>query len=496
MFSTIGTDLTYSSMASPLTPAQDFTDLAVSGASFVPTVTAISSSPDLQWMVQSVVSSVAPSESRVHPYSSDMTFSRARMVKTVSGNKAPSTASRRSKIEQLAPEEEEKKRLRRERNKMAAAKCRNRRRELTDTLQAETDKLEDEKSALQNDVANLLKEKERLEFILAAHQPICKISSQMDSTFTKPCVSPASSESAVTSGPSTLTTTTTTSVKLSDLESTLEASLDLLSKSEMDTARSVPDIDLSNSLAVTSGPSTLTTTTTTSVKLSDLESTLEASLDLLSKSEMDTARSVPDIDLSNSLYAAQEWEPLYTPASLDLEPLCTPVVTCTPTCTSYTSSFVFSYPDGDALSGCGQLRRRESGGNEQTAVTSGPSTLTTTTTTSVKLSDLESTLEASLDLLSKSEMDTARSVPDIDLSNSLYAAQEWEPLYTPASLDLEPLCTPVVTCTPTCTSYTSSFVFSYPDGDALSGCGQLRRRESGGNEQTSDSLNSPTLLTL
>ncbi|PNI84351.1 FOS isoform 9, partial [Pan troglodytes] len=33
-------------------------------------------------------------------------------------------------------EEEEKRRIRRERNKMAAAKCRNRRRELTDTLQA------------------------------------------------------------------------------------------------------------------------------------------------------------------------------------------------------------------------------------------------------------------------------------------------------------------------------------------------------------------------
>lgn len=39
-------------------------------------------------------------------------------------------------ISQLSPEEEEKKRVRREKNKMAAAKCRNRRRELTDTLQA------------------------------------------------------------------------------------------------------------------------------------------------------------------------------------------------------------------------------------------------------------------------------------------------------------------------------------------------------------------------
>ncbi|EDL02869.1 FBJ osteosarcoma oncogene, isoform CRA_a, partial [Mus musculus] len=57
------------------------------------------------------------------------------MVKTVSGGRAQSIG-RRGKVEQLSPEEEEKRRIRRERNKMAAAKCRNRRRELTDTLQA------------------------------------------------------------------------------------------------------------------------------------------------------------------------------------------------------------------------------------------------------------------------------------------------------------------------------------------------------------------------
>ncbi|KAI5094499.1 proto-oncogene c-Fos [Silurus meridionalis] len=323
MFSSIGTDLTYSSMASPLNPAQDFTDLAVSGGSFVPTVTAISSSPDLQWMVQSVVSSVAPSKTRVHPYSSNMSLSRAKMVKSTSTG-----SSRRGKMEQFAPEEEAKKRLRRERNKMAAAKCRNRRRELTDTLQAETDKLEDEKSSLQNDIANLLKDKERLEFILAAHQPICKISSQMDTSYSEPCVSPASSESVVSSvAPSMLT-------------------------------------------------STSTTTSSTTVKLSDLESSLEASLDFLTRSDTETARSVPDIDLSNSLYA-QDWEPLYTPATLDLEPLCTPVVTCTPTCTSYTSSFVFSYPENDTFSGCGPLLRRDGSANEQSSDSLSSPTLLT-----------------------------------------------------------------------------------------------------------------------
>lgn len=39
-------------------------------------------------------------------------------------------------IPQISPEEEERRRVRRERNKLAAAKCRNRRKELTDFLQA------------------------------------------------------------------------------------------------------------------------------------------------------------------------------------------------------------------------------------------------------------------------------------------------------------------------------------------------------------------------
>lgn len=163
-----------------------------------------------------------------------------------------------------------------------------------------------------------MKEKERLEFILAAHHPICKIPSQMSPAFPESCVSPASSES------STIT---------SAVPSVMEMPV----------------------------MSTMTTTTTAStVKMSDLDPSLEASLDLLTKAEMDTARSVPDIDLSSSLYAAQDWEPLYTPAQLDLEPLCTPVVTCTPTCTSYTSSLVFSYPESDVFSSCSQLHRRNS----------------------------------------------------------------------------------------------------------------------------------------
>lgn len=51
----------------------------------------------------------------------------------VSNSKSPSLSPF---LPQISPEEEERRRVRRERNKLAAAKCRNRRKELTDFLQA------------------------------------------------------------------------------------------------------------------------------------------------------------------------------------------------------------------------------------------------------------------------------------------------------------------------------------------------------------------------
>ncbi|CAB1443157.1 unnamed protein product [Pleuronectes platessa] len=283
----------YSSMGSP--QSQDFTDLTASSASFIPTVTAISSTPDLQWMVQPLVSSVAPSH-RAHPYGASPAYPGTTMRSASKGHN-----SRRSRAEQVSPEEDEKRRVRRERNKQAAAKCRNRRRELTDTLQAETDELEDEKSNLQSDITNLLKEKERLEFILAAHQPICKIPSELDTDFTMISISP--------NHPCLAT----------ELSSQLQTTI----------------------------PRT-------------------ESLDLLARTEMETARSVPEVDLSNSLYSTQEWEPLHAKTN-DFESLCTPVVTCTPAGTTFTSSFVFTFPEAETFPTCGIAHRRGSSSNDQSS---------------------------------------------------------------------------------------------------------------------------------
>ncbi|XP_077591109.1 v-fos FBJ murine osteosarcoma viral oncogene homolog Ab [Stigmatopora nigra] len=292
----------YSSLGSP--QSQDFTDLSVSSSSFVPTVTAISSSPDLQWMVRPLVSSLAPSH-RNGAAVSGPSPAYLGMSPKLSASRPHS--NKRGRTEHISPEEEAKKKIRRERNKQAAAKCRNRRRELTDTLQAETDQLEDEKSKLQNDIANLLKEKEQLEFILVAHRPICKVPSERDVQF-----QPTPSSSALFS--SAVPTATTVSVKLSDLDS----------------------------------------------------SVLDESLDLLAKTEME--RSVPEADMPASLCGAQDWEQLHpSVTSGDFElPLRTPVVTCTPAAT-FTSTFSFTFPEVEPFPGCAAAHRRGSSGNEQSS---------------------------------------------------------------------------------------------------------------------------------
>ncbi|XP_077366956.1 protein c-Fos-like [Festucalex cinctus] len=301
----------YSSIGSP--QSQDFTELTATSASFVPTVTAISSSPDLQWLVQPLVSSVAPSH-RGHPYASRPSPAYPKGAVKLSASR-PHSTTKRGRTEQISPEEEAKRKIRRERNKQAAAKCRNRRRELTDTLQAETDQLEDEKSNLQNDITNLLKEKERLEFILAAHQPFCKVPTELDSDFAPASVSPA----------------------LTAAKAAAPAADPLFSGA---------------------------------VKLSVLDaSALEESLELLSKTEVE--RSVPEVDLSASLCGAlSDWEQLHPTVSAgDFEPpLCTPVVMCTPAgAAAFTSSFVFTFPEADAFPGCGVAHRRGSSGNEQSS---------------------------------------------------------------------------------------------------------------------------------
>lgn len=75
----------------------------------------------------------------------------------------------------LSPEEEEKRRVRRERNKLAAARCRKRRVDQTNELLEKVHILESEKNKLQRDIQDLQAEKEDLECLLQTHRTQCKL---------------------------------------------------------------------------------------------------------------------------------------------------------------------------------------------------------------------------------------------------------------------------------------------------------------------------------
>merc|ERR1719250_450079 len=69
--------------------------------------------------------------------------------------------------------------MRRERNKLAAARCRKRRVDQTETLQDEVNMWEGKKKALQEQIQQLQEEKNQLEFILEAHKSVCsRVSSE------------------------------------------------------------------------------------------------------------------------------------------------------------------------------------------------------------------------------------------------------------------------------------------------------------------------------
>lgn len=80
---------------------------------------------------------------------------------------APTLATgRKSKDEYLPPDEEQKRKLRRERNKYAAAKCRKKRADLTKRLESESELLENNINRLKLEIAQLIRERDELELTL------------------------------------------------------------------------------------------------------------------------------------------------------------------------------------------------------------------------------------------------------------------------------------------------------------------------------------------
>merc|ERR1719228_116213 len=76
---------------------------------------------------------------------------------------------RRKRDEELTPEELEKRRLRRERNKEAALRCRTRRRERIEALEKETSEIEAQNEKVEIDISKLQSQIEELKSILKGH---------------------------------------------------------------------------------------------------------------------------------------------------------------------------------------------------------------------------------------------------------------------------------------------------------------------------------------
>ncbi|XP_016337401.1 proto-oncogene c-Fos isoform X2 [Sinocyclocheilus anshuiensis] len=279
-------------------------------APFVPTVTAVASAPDLKWMVLSTdISSVSPCRHEKSQSSSPSTDANPAR-KTFTGR-------RKGVKDQLSPEEEERKRIRRERNKLAAAKCRNRRQELTNSLQAETDSLEEDKAALQSEIASLLKEKEQLELILSAHKPYCKLTEETAAESEEQTQAQKEQIQARSTSPEQVPT----SPQQADPTSTAifgDSDILLCSSAELGAAEVEPYIDMQD------------------VSMEDISEVIDSGddMDLL----------VPDIDLTSSL-GLSEWETLYMSMGGGLEALSSP--TCSPTCSSTNAVPVFSFNNAD-----------------------------------------------------------------------------------------------------------------------------------------------------
>merc|ERR1712226_1557806 len=82
---------------------------------------------------------------------------------------------RRIEEDLLSDGEKEKLNQRRERNKAAAARCRNRRRETISRLEKEASNWDEKVQELKSDIEKLTKQRDQLEFLLQVHNATCSL---------------------------------------------------------------------------------------------------------------------------------------------------------------------------------------------------------------------------------------------------------------------------------------------------------------------------------
>lgn len=83
---------------------------------------------------------------------------------------------------EVTPQEVDRRKRRRERNKIAAAKCRNKKKEKTEGLQKESEKLESVNAELKAQIEELKQQKQQLVYMLNLHRPTCIVRAQNGQT--------------------------------------------------------------------------------------------------------------------------------------------------------------------------------------------------------------------------------------------------------------------------------------------------------------------------
>ncbi|XP_076873408.1 cyclic AMP-dependent transcription factor ATF-3 [Brachyhypopomus gauderio] len=105
---------------------------------------------------------------------------------TAARDHASSSSARPAELtvvkKEINSEELDRRKRRRERNKIAAAKCRNKKKEKTDCLQKESEKLESINAELKAQIEELKNQKQQLVYMLNLHRPTCIVRAQNGQT--------------------------------------------------------------------------------------------------------------------------------------------------------------------------------------------------------------------------------------------------------------------------------------------------------------------------
>lgn len=211
----------------------------------------------------------------------------------------------------------------------------------------ETDSLEEEKSTLQTEIADLLKEKERLEHILASHLSSCKLPSQDDSDREEEDVDPMLQDPPASPQ------------LLSILENVKNPETNVAT-GEVPTSQDADNLScVPPAAAILGNSNILLCSSAEDEALEDLKG--DDLDDLVPSLEM--AASVPDIDLSGS-FCLPDWETLYKSVASDLESLTTPIMSSSPTCSSYRTVFSFSCPEIESMADDCEGLKSSVGGSE------------------------------------------------------------------------------------------------------------------------------------